>query len=46
MAWTNESEGKLGDSYLTKDDSGYILKDDGNKLIIFENVQYTNESEG
>jgi len=44
--YINEPEGKLGDSFLIKeDDNDYILQENGDKLIIYEDVSYTNESE-
>lgn len=42
--YENESEGKLSDTFLQKEDTGYILKEDGNKIILVENPSYTNES--
>jgi len=43
--YENESEGKLSDTFLQKEDGGYILKEDGGKIVTKENPSYTNESD-
>lgn len=43
--YENESEGKLSDTFLQKDDTGFILKDDGGKIILEDDPSYTNESD-